>query len=259
MRHQRSRVELQVERSRCSGNAARVDVDQIQSTAVYSAVGSAAEAGFKRAIEIDAKYATAWQWYGVYGIALGRLDEGLNALRHATECDPLSLMANTQLACGLYLVRRYEEAKQLCDLALEIDPNCWPAHYFLGLTYQQQNLFAQAVRELRHAEELSNSNSLAVAALAHVYGQAGSQLDARKILLQLQQGCSGYVSEWAVALVYAGLGESERALSALAQSIAAHSPQSAMFMSGEPRLDGLRSDPRFRQMQSVLYGQASLG
>jgi tetratricopeptide (TPR) repeat protein len=236
---------------------ARTTLSAIQ--AFYDRDWSAAEAGFKRAIEIDAKYATAWQWYGVYGIALGRLDEGLNALRHATECDPLSLMANTQLACGLYLVRRYEEAKQLCDLALEIDPNCWPAHYFLGLTYQQQNLFAQAVRELRHAEELSNGNALAVAALAHVYGQAGSQLDARKILLQLHQGCSGYVSEWALALVYAGLGEREPALSALAQSIAAHSPQSAMFMSGEPRLDGLRSDPRFRQMQSVLYGQASLG
>jgi tetratricopeptide (TPR) repeat protein len=54
-----------------------------------------AEAGFKRTIEITPNYATAWQWNGLFYCTLGRFDEGLAALRMATERDPLSLMVAT--------------------------------------------------------------------------------------------------------------------------------------------------------------------
>src|ERR1035438_5920598 len=47
-----------------------------------------------------------------------------------------------------------------------------------------------------------------------------------------------YVSDWALALSYAGLGESEQALVLLAQSITDRSPQLALFLSHEPRQIG---------------------
>ena len=72
----------------------------------------AADVGFKRALDLDPGYVPAWQWYGILSLAFGKRDEGLDALRTATERDPLSLMGTTQFAVGLYLVRRYAEAKK---------------------------------------------------------------------------------------------------------------------------------------------------
>lgn len=81
-----------------------------------------AEESFQQAIERQPNGATAWQWYGMCCLVLGRLSEGLKALRTATERDPLSLMVNTQLGCGLYLTRRYAEAEEACAMVLEMGP-----------------------------------------------------------------------------------------------------------------------------------------
>lgn len=67
-----------------------------------------------------------------------------------------------------------------------------------------------------------------------------------------------YVSPWALAMVYVGLGERDHALELLAQSISERSPQPALFLSGEPRLDALRSEPRFRAMEQDLFGPAAI-
>jgi tetratricopeptide (TPR) repeat protein len=212
-----------------------------------------AEASFQLAIEIDPNYATVWQWQGMCHCACGRLDEGLTALRTGAERDPLSLMVNTQLACGLYIARRYAEAEETCSLVLEMDPNFWPARYFRGLTYEQQGRFAQAVRDLQHAIKSSGGNCLPLAALAHVHARAGGRRDAQRLLRQLRQESTMYASPWALTLVYAGLGDTERALRLLGEGIAARSPQTAIFLSMEPRLDCLRSDPRFQQLEAKLY------
>ena len=106
--------------------------------AFYQRDWSGAESGFQNALELDPGNAASWQWHGMSCLALGRVNEGLDALRTATERDPLSLMATTQCACGLYLTRRYAEAEEACGLALEMDPNFWPARYFLGLIYEQE-------------------------------------------------------------------------------------------------------------------------
>jgi tetratricopeptide (TPR) repeat protein len=226
--------------------------------AFYERDWRAAEAGFKQAIELDPSGAVSWQWYGMCCLSLGRPDEGLHALTTATEHDPLSPMATTQLAVGLYLTRRYAEAEEACGLVLEMEPNSWPARYFLGLIYEQEGLFAQAVRELQQAEELSGGNALPIAGRAHAHARAGSPWDARMIVQRLQQQKTVYVSPWALALVYAGLGEKGQALELLAQSIAERSPQPALFLSGEPRLDFLRSEPRFREMERDLYSLAPI-
>ena len=81
-----------------------------------------ADASFQLAMEIDPSYPPAWQWRGMCSCARGRLDEGLAALQAGAERDPLSLMVNTQVACGLYMARRYAEADEACSLVLEMDP-----------------------------------------------------------------------------------------------------------------------------------------
>jgi tetratricopeptide (TPR) repeat protein len=230
---------------------ARATVGCIQ--ALYDRRWREADASFQLAMEIDRSYPPAWQWRGMCFCARGRLNDGLAALQAGAERDPVSLMVNTQLACGLYMARRYAEADESCSLVLEMDPNFWPARYFRGLTYEQQGKFAQAVRDLQAALDASGGNCLPRAALAHVHAQAGGQRDARRILRQLEREASPYVSPWALALVHAGLGDADRALGLLADAVGLRSLQAGLFLKTDPRLDPLRSVPRFKELESTLY------
>ena len=224
--------------------------------ALYDHRWQDADASFQRAMEIDPGYPPAWQWRGMCACARGRLDEGLAALHAGVERDPVSLMVNTQVACGLYMAKRYAEADEACSLVLEMDPDFWPARYFRGLIYEQQGTFAQAVRDLQAAVDRSGGNCLPSAALAHVHTRAGGQRDARRILRQLERASSTYASPWALAVVYAGVGDADRALGLLEHAVGLRSLQAGMFLKTDPRLDGLRSAPRFTALEDRLYADA---
>jgi Flp pilus assembly protein TadD len=151
------------------------------------------------------------------------------------------------------MAKRYAEADEACSLVLEMEPTFWPARYFRGLTYEQQERFAQAIRDLQTALDASGGNCLPRAALAHVHAQAGGQRDARRILRQLERDASPYVSPWALALVHAGLGDAERALGRLEEAVGLRSLQAGIFLKTDPRLDPLRSVPRFAALEDALY------
>src|SRR4029077_7097869 len=70
----------------------------------------AAEAEFRRAIELDPGYATGHQWYGEYLTAMGRFEEALTEARAAEELDALSWAMPTTLINVFYYVRRFDEA-----------------------------------------------------------------------------------------------------------------------------------------------------
>ena len=52
----------------------------------------AAEKDYRRALELNPNYATAYQWYAEYLTWLGRFDEAARASERARELDPLSLI-----------------------------------------------------------------------------------------------------------------------------------------------------------------------
>jgi hypothetical protein len=83
-------------------------------------------------------------------------------------------------------------------------------------------------------------------ALGYEYGAAGDRREAQKVIDQLRElDRRRYVSSHHVALIYAGLGARDEALRWLEKSYEERS-QWLCHMKGEPRLEGLRSDPRFK-------------
>src|SRR6266404_2799886 len=84
--------------------------------------------GFKRAIQLDPKYATAYQRYSLYSIAMGRFDESLEQIKKARDLEPLSISINASFGWRLYLAREYDRSiAQLRD-TLEMDPSYEWAH-----------------------------------------------------------------------------------------------------------------------------------
>src|SRR5574341_529843 len=114
----------------------------------------AAEAEFKRAIQLNPNDARAHQFYGWFLITLARYDDGIAENKRAQSLDPLSVETNALLGQGLCFARRYDEAIQQLQSTLEMDQNYWLAHSLLGRSYEQQGKLDQAIAEFQRALDL---------------------------------------------------------------------------------------------------------
>src|SRR5258705_6750380 len=100
--------------------------------------------GFKKAIQLDPSYSTAYQRYSLYLSAMGKFDDSFEQIKRARELEPLSISFNTSLGWRLYLAREYDRAiAQLRD-TLEMDPASEWAHLNLGQAYEQKDKFTLA-------------------------------------------------------------------------------------------------------------------
>jgi tetratricopeptide (TPR) repeat protein len=87
-----------------------------------------------------------------------------------------------------------------------------------------------------------------VALLGHAYGASGKRDEALRTLDQLKEiSEQRYVSAYAFAILYAGLGEKDQALQSLEQAYQNHDWMIARLKI-DPLLESLRSDPRFTDL-----------
>ena len=208
------------------------------------------EAEFRRAIELDPSYATAHHWYSDFLAMLGHADEALAEAERARELDPLSPIISTTVGERLYYARAYDRAEQRLRRTLELDPDFIQARFILGLVYVRQGRRAEAVAELRRARELAGGGDARVAAaLGQAYALSGRRAEARHLLGELFSA-PDEVAPSDVALVLACLGEKEQAYLWLAKARdkARTNPEAANMLKADPRLDGLRADPKFRDL-----------
>jgi TolB-like protein/Flp pilus assembly protein TadD/predicted Ser/Thr protein kinase len=217
---------------------------------IYDWDWSGAAKELKRAIELDPRYPVAHQWYGGYLEATGRFSEAIAEEKRAQELDPLSLIINFEVGIAFYYARDYDHAIQQFRKTLEIEPNFPVAHAFLPAAYEQKGMKEEAIAGFQKAISLMQGGgewSQSMSGLGHAYAIAGRQAEARRVLDELKQRSrSQYVSAFAFALVYAGLGEKDATFTWLDKAYEEHAFELAIGR--EPRLDSLRSDPRFQDL-----------
>lgn len=211
-----------------------------------------ASAGFERAIHLNPSYATAYQRYSLYLMAMGRTQESFDQINKARTLDPLSISINFSLGWRLYMARQYDRALEQLRNTLEMDPSYELPHLVAGQAYEQTGQFDAAITELRKAVDLSHGTPIMVSALAHAYARSGNKAEAEKLLAQLTADSrTEYVSPYYIAIVYAGLGDNDTAISWLEKSLADRS-NGLVFLRVEPQLDSLRAHPRFVALQKKL-------
>ena len=209
---------------------------------------AAAANGFRRSIELNPSYATAYQRYSLYLAALGHTQESLSQMNRARDLDPLSISTNFSLGWRLYMGRQYDQAIEQLRNTLDMDPNFTLPRMVLGQAYEQKGAYPQAIAELQKAVSISHDSPPMLGALGHAYGLAGMRPEAEKILSQLgEQSQKKYVSPFYIALVYAGLHENKQSLDWLEKAYEDHS-NAIIFMKVDPELSGLRSEPRFQEL-----------
>jgi len=214
---------------------------------------NSAAAGFAKSIKDNPSYATAYQRYSLYLMAMGRPQDSVEQINKARELDPLSISINFSLGWRFYMARQYDRAIQQLRNTLEMDPSYELPHLVLGLAYVQKGEFGLALPELRKAVELSRGTPLMISALAYAYARSGNKAEAERLLGNLiLESKRQYVSPYYFAVVYVGLREPEGAMDWLEKAFADRS-NGLVFLKVDPNLDDLRSNPRFVALQQKLH------
>jgi tetratricopeptide (TPR) repeat protein len=209
---------------------------------------AAAEAAFRRALELNPAYADGHQRYGMYLTVMGRFDEATEALRRAKTADPLSRIIATIAAYPAYYSRDYAAAIRQLRQVVQVDPQFSMAHFRMGLAYAHDGRFDDALAELWIARSLSNDRDV-IAALGRVYGLMGRRDEAERQIAELQARAERiFVTAYALAIIYAALGDHERALELLEQAVDERSYW-VIYLNVDPALDPLRGLPRFEELR----------
>jgi len=216
------------------------------SKALYDWDWSGSEREFRAAIDLNANYVTAHQWYGHLLAMTGRFSEALARIDNALGLDPLSLVAASHKGWILYFAHRFEEAAQVLRRTLEMDANFGLGIYFLALTELAAGRPEEAIRIFESALRVSPDHPSVLSGLGQAHAAIGRNAEARGYLAKLEAlGRERHVTPYFSACVHIRLGEFDRAMELLEKAFQERCPWMA-YLNVEPAVDRLR--PRLQAL-----------
>ncbi len=205
------------------------------------------ERKFKRAIELNPNYATAYQWYSLLFRDLGRFDEAALMIKRAKELDPLSSVINSNLSTVYLIQKDYNASIENALKLIELDPTFSYSYVILGLSYLKKGRTTEAIATLEKAVELSNRD-VGLSELGYGYGVTGKRAEANAIVKELEEMYARKESNgYYVAGVYAGLGDKDKAFEWLEKDMQTKSGNISNIRWAIP-FESVRDDPRYKDL-----------
>lgn len=219
---------------------------------IYDWEWEAARQEFRRAIELDPRYATAHQWYAFWLAARGQLDDAVSEGHAALELDPASVSIRRTMGWLYFYARRYDQARYHLARAIAMNPTAEESYRVLGLTLGHEGQWAEAERVLREAITLWGAGAYSIAALGWVLARSGQRGEAERLLEQLTaEGKRGYVSPVAHATLQLGLGNADAALDGIERAHVERRGWVA-YLKVNPIFDPVRGHARFAALVQRL-------
>jgi serine/threonine-protein kinase len=211
-----------------------------------------AEAEFRQAIQLDSSVSRLHLLYAEGLMSRGRFEDAIAQSSLAASLEPANESPVAELALILCAARRFDEAIAKARQILQQTNGSANAHLILGVALTGAGHYDEAVDELRTAV-MDGGSLYALARLGYADGAKGDSVAARGVLDRLQQAFGALVTpRWTYgALVYAGMGDRQRALDSL-ETAAAHHEGDLIFIGVEPAYDRLHSEPRFLALKKSL-------
>lgn len=206
---------------------------------------TAADASFRRALELAPGDANVVKAAAGLERILGRIDRALELAGRAIALDPLSAGAQRQAGLLYILADRLDDAAVSFKLALDLSPGHGLNHAFLAITEVLRARFDEAL-PLAQAEPHEVFRNLALSLAHHALGhpvEAASALDALRGF--------GWTAAYQVAEAYAWRNEIDTAFEWLEKAHAQHDP-GVVYTATDPLLRPLHSDPRWKPFLSRL-------
>jgi tetratricopeptide (TPR) repeat protein len=171
---------------------------------------------------------------------------GILRARRAIEIDPLDVYALQNLAKFLRASADYAGARETLHRAREISPRSWELFYDSGLVELLDGHAAEALAASRQIS-LEGHRWTLEAMARHSLGQTE---EARRLTADLIKK-RGLSQPYAIALVFAWCGETDRAFEWLNRAYAAHDDRME-DVKYEPLLAPLRTDPRYQALLRTM-------
>jgi len=196
----------------------------------------AEEASYRRAIDVNPNYPTAYNWLGFLLLAGGRFEEARAVIGQAHRLDPTGLIPNILLASTL----EGDEALAHLERTLELDPDFHWTLDSLGDHYRSRGDLPAAKAWFERA-----GSRVSAACVAVELGEPDEALD---LLAELRrEAATRYVSPYDTAVLHACLGEPDRAFADLERAYGERL-STLMTLAMDRRLAPVRADPRFADL-----------
>jgi TolB-like protein/Tfp pilus assembly protein PilF len=215
-----------------------------------------AESEFKRAIQLNPNYPSAYHFYSVYLICVPKkFDEAIAVAKRGLELDPLSIPINNILALHLYYAGRYDEAIAQRRKTLELNPNDINGHIQLSESYAAKGMYGEAFAERLVSRTLSGADKEKVEEYRRIYASSGWNAYLQKtlwdeheeLLKKLNQPEHTNLDTFFAATSYAALGEKDKAFELL-NKMYDERDGLLIWLKVDHGCDPLRSDPRFADL-----------
>jgi DNA-binding winged helix-turn-helix (wHTH) protein/TolB-like protein/Flp pilus assembly protein TadD len=207
-----------------------------------------AEKAFKTALDINPNNSSSHQLYSYFLSSMGRFEEAIAEMRRARELDPLTLEFTSGIGDIYYYQRQYDLALEYYRKALEMEQNAGIIYWSIGNVHVQKGMYKEAIDDYQMSIPLSGGSPDEPASLAYALALSGKRGEALKILETLnQKSRQSYVSPAIIAVIYAGLGEKDRAFEWLEKAYQGRD-MLLVLLKVEPIFDKLRDDPRFTEL-----------
>jgi serine/threonine protein kinase/tetratricopeptide (TPR) repeat protein len=211
-----------------------------------------AEKEFKRAIELNPRYPGAREYYSWYLMSVNKQAEAIAEARRAEALDPLSAEIASFAGWWLYQSHRYDEAVAQTKKCLDLDPDYPICGWLRGEAYTEQGKLDEALAAEQKALQVVPDWSWILADVARIHALSGHRAEAEKELAALISPANkNYVAKYAIARVYAALGDKRRALDWLEKAFDDRS-FFFNFIQTDPQMDGLRREPRFQALVRAM-------
>ena len=206
---------------------------------------SGAEQAFRRAIELNPRYATAHFWYARMLAGLGRYDDALERIREAQRIEPLSRVIRDNLT--QFHILRNEPAIALVEARrlVELAPDYPSGHALLGRVLLLNGKPDEALIAVDRAIAMETGIRARLARIAALVA-LGRHDEAASLAREYEgQHAVGNLDAYWVANAYVDLGDDGQALAWLERAIAERSALVSGVRADTSMLR-LRDDPRFR-------------
>lgn len=204
----------------------------------------AAETSFRRALALNPSLPESHLGLAHLLLAVGRVDEALEAGRRALELSPFDPSVRIRLGWQALQIGDYLRAEEEVRQATAVAPAAGAA-LLRGVTAGVTGRYDEARAVLEPAAADSSAGDEARALLGWVHALAGRREEAREIQAGLQAAAEvRYVSPYLLAILADGLGDRRAAFASLERAVAARDP-ALVDLRIDPRMDRLRVDRRF--------------
>jgi serine/threonine protein kinase/TolB-like protein/DNA-binding winged helix-turn-helix (wHTH) protein len=197
----------------------------------------------RRALELDPNSAWAHGFRRAYLSWVGWSEEAIREAKRVADLDPVMPGPFGGLVYAYYSGRQYDQALEALRLGQEINPK-WDWPFGRAVVLSELGKYSEAIAVYKKIGE----HPFIWGHLGNLYARMGKRAEALEMIRKLEERAQkDKIGIYEVALVYAGLGEKDRAFEWLEKAYDAHD-KGMLYSKIDPCLDPLRFDPRYQDL-----------